>query len=150
MWAQYFSNVRVLATRSINQRERPDVRSESHLNAALAKHETYFEMGAAMRGNTRMHSAKRYVSRAAAIFFIIEFSGSSSRCDGRRNELAVCHRHNQSLLNILVYNLQLEMRREGARIVGHDDAEHPKNTRQRHETRRAQTSANLPAELALC
>ncbi|CAD5220616.1 unnamed protein product [Bursaphelenchus okinawaensis] len=56
--------------------------------------------------------------------------------DGTRE--GACHRQDQSLLNVLLYNLEYEMMFNGIRVVPHMRKDHPKNTRQRHETRRLQ------------
>ncbi|CAD5227329.1 unnamed protein product [Bursaphelenchus xylophilus] len=63
---------------------------------------------------------------------------SCPRDDG--SSAGICHRQDQSLLNILIYNLEYDMMFDGHRVVTHMRKDHPKNTRQRHETRRLQST----------
>ncbi|KAI6203645.1 hypothetical protein M3Y94_00580800 [Aphelenchoides besseyi] len=65
-------------------------------------------------------------------------TGSFLGCDGRRDQESVCHRQDQSIFNILVYNMEANLRRYGFPVIAHGAQSHPKNTKSRHETRRGQ------------
>ncbi|CAD5220620.1 unnamed protein product [Bursaphelenchus okinawaensis] len=55
-----------------------------------------------------------------------------------------CHRQDQSIFNVLVYNMEYDMKRRGHKVIPHMREDHPKNTKQRHETRRLQgTDQNI-------
>uniref|UniRef100_A0A914QCI3 Uncharacterized protein n=1 Tax=Panagrolaimus davidi TaxID=227884 RepID=A0A914QCI3_9BILA len=52
----------------------------------------------------------------------------------------ICHRFDQSLFNILLANLEQQWINEGHPIITHIMKNHPKNLKQRHETRRTQST----------
>uniref|UniRef100_A0AC34Q5K6 Uncharacterized protein n=1 Tax=Panagrolaimus sp. JU765 TaxID=591449 RepID=A0AC34Q5K6_9BILA len=70
----------------------------------------------------------------------IEPPGSVLACVRETNQTpeGVCHRQDQSLFNILLANLEQTWLNNGIPVITHVQPNHPKNSRQRHQTRRLQ------------
>jgi hypothetical protein len=79
----------------------------------------------------------------------IDPKGSILSCGSdNRDQESVCHRQDQSVFNVLVYNLELQLLRYGFPTLTHGHLEHPKNTKQRHQTRRFQQLTTGDAKLS--
>lgn len=73
----------------------------------------------------------------------IEPEGASLWCRDKGKD-GQCHRQDQSALNILLVNLEQRLIYEGKKLLTHVDKRHPKNSKQRHQTKRGQfTNANI-------
>uniref|UniRef100_A0A914ZCD8 Uncharacterized protein n=1 Tax=Panagrolaimus superbus TaxID=310955 RepID=A0A914ZCD8_9BILA len=73
----------------------------------------------------------------------IEPQGSILGCPREDDKMpeGVCHRQDQSLYNILLANLEQQWINEGRHVITHIMPNHPKNLKQRHQTRRMQTTS---------
>ncbi|KAI6170639.1 hypothetical protein M3Y97_01130400 [Aphelenchoides bicaudatus] len=69
--------------------------------------------------------------------------GSNITCDTTRiNEIAVCNRQDQSVLNILLYNMGRQLKNKGYKTKSFGDPGYPRNINCLHEIRRRQGMVN--------
>ncbi|CAD5220618.1 unnamed protein product [Bursaphelenchus okinawaensis] len=98
-----------------------------------------------MQRTERTKELLKWAVLCAAVRDCIDPIGAKITCPMPDNKgwIAACNRQDQSVLNLLVFNLEEEMNINGPNVLTHFNKEHPKNKKNRHDTRRKQSTKEV-------